>query len=92
MTDFEIRKSLFHSVFSLYRTVQSLLTAKDNFAILYYIGGHLGRDKTYDKITRNFYWKHIWNDVKQFVKTCEVCQRTNDAKFLNKLCHFNPYL
>lgn len=43
----------------------------------HYEGGHLGRDKTFEKISARFYWKSQWKDVVDFVKTCEVCQTTN---------------
>ena len=58
--------------------------------ILYYAGGHLGRDKTYHKIAECFYWKLLWNDVKEYVRTCEVCQRTNDAKFVKEAASLHP--
>ena len=45
----------------------------------YATGGHLGRDKTLEKISGRFYWKsNMTNDVKDFVTLCERCQRTND--------------
>jgi hypothetical protein len=42
-------------------------------------GGHLGRDKTLEKISSRFYWRpNMTDDVKDFVSKCERCQRTND--------------
>ena len=46
-----------------------------NFKI--YIGGHLGRDKTYEKIAERFHWKLLWKHVTDYVRTCAVCQTTN---------------
>ena len=43
------------------------------------LSGHLGRDKTHAKIQERFYWPTITKDVTEFVKTCDVCQRTNKA-------------
>ena len=40
-------------------------------------GGHFGRDKTLAKITERFYWQGIVEDVKNFCRTCEKCQRAN---------------
>lgn len=40
------------------------------------IAGHLGRDKVYAALSRVFYWPNMWNDVADYVKTCETCQRT----------------
>eukprot|EP00731_Ephydatia_muelleri_P009172 Em0004g1510a len=40
-------------------------------------GGHFGRDKTLQKICSRFYWQNMTNDVKEHVRTCDTCQRTN---------------
>ncbi len=58
--------------------------------IPYFIGGHLGRDKTYNKIAERFYWKSLWKDVTSFLKNCEVCQTTNDAKFVKEAAPLHP--
>ena len=36
--------------------------------------GHLGVEKTYDKIAREYYWPGAWHDVYKFTKTCQLCQ------------------
>ena len=41
------------------------------------LGGHLGRDKTIEKVLSRFYWKNINGDVRKFVQCCDKCQRTN---------------
>ena len=38
-------------------------------------------DKTYEKIASRFYWPAIDQDIREFIQRCDVCQRTNDAKF-----------
>ena len=38
------------------------------------MGGHLGVRKTYDKITRHFYWPKIRRCVSNYCKTCHACQ------------------
>ena len=40
-------------------------------------GGHFGRDKTLKKVTERFYWLGIVDDVKEFRRTCDRCQRAN---------------
>ena len=40
-------------------------------------GGHFGRDKTLQKICSRFNWQDMTNDVKEHVRTCDTCQRTN---------------
>jgi RNase H-like domain found in reverse transcriptase/Reverse transcriptase (RNA-dependent DNA polymerase)/Integrase zinc binding domain/Chromo (CHRromatin Organisation MOdifier) domain/Retroviral aspartyl protease len=39
------------------------------------IAGHLGREKTYLSLSRDFWWNHQYKLVKQYVKYCEICQR-----------------
>ena len=38
-----------------------------------YFGGHLGIDKTYDKIRSRYYWSGMYRDVVQYLKTCVAC-------------------
>ena len=40
----------------------------------------MGQDSR--KITSRIYWEHMADDIHQFVKNCEVCQRVNDTKFI----------
>eukprot|EP00052_Salpingoeca_macrocollata_P029090 m.289891 g.289891 ORF g.289891 m.289891 type:complete len:684 (+) comp22945_c3_seq3:97-2148(+) len=44
--------------------------------------GHKGRDKTKEFITRNFYWADLDQDVKDYVNSCDVCQRTKTIRHL----------
>ena len=37
--------------------------------------GHLGVEKTYDRIAREYYWKGKYHDVNNFVRACEQCQK-----------------
>ena len=48
------------------------------FTQLLCTGGHLGRDKTYDKIATKFHWKNMYEDVSNYVRRCHLCQTTND--------------
>jgi hypothetical protein len=41
------------------------------------LGGHLGRDKTLDKITARFYWRGVDGDVRRLVASCERCQKAS---------------
>ena len=54
------------------------------------LGGHLGRDKTFSKIAERFYWKMMWKDVEEYVRTCPTCQVTNDAKFQKAPAPLHP--
>ncbi|XP_068208712.1 uncharacterized protein [Palaemon carinicauda] len=40
---------------------------------------HLGITKTYECISQDFYWPNMKNDIKEYVKTCTTCQKTNGA-------------
>jgi ''chromo'' (CHRromatin Organisation MOdifier) domain./Integrase core domain. len=43
------------------------------------ISGHLGVDKTYESIRRNFYWPRMGKDTYKFVTTCDSCQRNKPS-------------
>jgi hypothetical protein len=38
-------------------------------------GGHLGTEAVYGKIAERFYWKGMYNDVREYIKRCDTCQR-----------------
>src|SRR5438045_8519909 len=38
-------------------------------------GGHFGVDTTYNKIADRYYWKGMYDDIKEYVKSCDTCQR-----------------
>lgn len=38
--------------------------------------GHPGRDGTLYSIRRNYYWPGLQNDVIEWVRNCDICQRT----------------
>ena len=52
-------------------------------------GGHFKRDKTYGKISERFYWQGMMNDVKEYVSTCDVCQRV-DGKLGKQHAELHP--
>ena len=54
------------------------------------VGAHLGRDKTEDNIVARFHWKDMVNEICEFVKTCDVCQRNNDVKFIKADAALHP--
>ena len=35
--------------------------------------GHLGADKTLDKVRQSFYWPAISDDVRRYIKCCDSC-------------------
>ena len=38
-------------------------------------GGHVGLEKTYQKIRSKYFWQNCYKDVVEYVNKCEVCQR-----------------
>jgi hypothetical protein len=37
---------------------------------------HFGTEKTYLKLSRNYFWPKMHQDIKEFVATCDICQKT----------------
>ena len=35
--------------------------------------GHLGIEKTYEVLKRDYYWKNMTQDIKRFVESCQLC-------------------
>ncbi|KAG6578261.1 reverse transcriptase [Phytophthora cinnamomi] len=42
-------------------------------------GGHLGREKTFASLSRDFYWPHMYKWVRKWVRSCEACQRVKPS-------------
>ena len=40
------------------------------------IAGHPSQYKTYELITRNYWWHGLQQDVNRYITRCETCQRT----------------
>lgn len=40
------------------------------------LGGHFGMDKTYFSIRQQYIWPHMKHHVEQYVKTCDLCQKS----------------
>ena len=53
------------------------------------LAGHLGMDKTYEKIARRYYWPDMEVIVRAFVRTCPECQR-NKPSYMKKVGLLKP--
>jgi len=42
--------------------------------------GHPGRDRTYSRLARRFYWPRMSIDTKAFVQSCDTCQRVKGGQ------------
>ena len=38
------------------------------------MAGHLGQERTYERIRQQFWWIGMWTKVKDWVQSCEECQ------------------
>ena len=45
-------------------------------------GGHFGAGKTLEILQRKYFWQSMRKDVKDYVRTCPVCQRTKVKRHL----------
>lgn len=52
-------------------------------------GGHFGRDKTLQKVSSRYFWKNLYSDVREYVNSCDKCQRTN-AKLQKQAGQLHP--
>jgi len=41
--------------------------------------GHLGREKTYLNLSRDFHWPNMYKWVRKYIRACEACQRVKPA-------------
>ena len=41
------------------------------------LAGHLGKEKTRQRIMQHFYWPTLYNDVEEFCRCCTQCQKSS---------------
>ena len=44
------------------------------------IAGHFGTYKTLERLKHNYYWHKMEEDVKDYVRTCDTCQRDKPSR------------
>ncbi|KAE9352474.1 hypothetical protein PR003_g4353 [Phytophthora rubi] len=42
-------------------------------------GGHLGREKTFAALARDFFWTRMYKWIRKWVRSCEICQHVKPA-------------
>ena len=45
------------------------------------LGGRFGRDRTLETFTSIFFWEDMYDNIREFVESCDKYQRANDTKF-----------
>lgn len=48
--------------------------------------GHLGRHKTYLRVSSRFYWPSMYTDIQQYCATCPTCQKTSNVRKSDRAC------
>ena len=46
------------------------------------VAGHMGMDKTLEMRNRNFYWPRMAEDIEDYVRSCEDCQRNKASHYM----------
>ena len=62
------------------------LRMRDRILVEYHnsvLGGHLGRDKTYMRLERDWWWPGMYSDVVRWCKHCLACQKENSRTALS---------
>ena len=55
-------------------------------------GCHFGRDKTRDKIASRFYWPSMYEDIDNYVRTCEKCQKVQYLAYVQEGVNDHYYI
>ena len=54
------------------------------------MGGHLGHEKTYDKVRVHYYWSGMYKDIQHWVRSCVDCQMRKRHK-IGKGCLYYQF-
>ena len=63
---------------------QSMRKEVMRFAHESIFGGHMGLEKTVDKIRSEFYWPRMYSDISHWVESCTVCQQRKKPTVVNR--------
>ena len=44
------------------------------------LAGHMGKNKTAQRILQRFYWRTLYKDTADYCRTCAECQKTSNRK------------
>jgi len=51
--------------------------------------GHAGVDKIFQMVQQRYYWPQMFEDIRNYIKTCDDCQRRGGLK-KNNIIHSIP--
>ena len=54
------------------------------------LAGHLGINKTYQKVLQHFYWPGLRQDIVTFCKSCHTCQVTGKPNQSHRVAPLIP--
>ena len=43
-------------------------------------GAYLGIDAVFEKVKERYFWPQMYDDIKDYIKTCDTCQRKGKQK------------
>ena len=76
-TGYEVKHKILYKIMKSERKLRVL--KEDEIDTIMFImhnhemGGHFGKDATYEKIKERYYWKGMYKDIEEYVKTCDAC-------------------
>jgi len=75
-----IKKRIFYEDDLLTKQGKLIVPAVLKFRVMerfhdHLLGGHLGSRKTASRISRDYYWPGMFNDIKKYVKSCVACAK-----------------
>lgn len=70
--------------------VDSVLERKKIFEELHRKVGHKGRDETYRRVHKLYFWKGLYKDVQKWVQACPECQKWDPRRFEEPAQHTQP--
>src|SRR6201985_2290212 len=54
------------------------------------LAGHMGVDNTYQRLSDKYYWKEMYEDIREYVRTCDTCQKRRRDKDIDRLQPIPP--
>lgn len=75
-------KGMYHSRVVVPTKYRSEVTRLAHESIM---SGHQGKARTYDKVASQFHWPNIYQNVGEYVRSCDICQRTEQRGRVTKV-------